>query len=87
MSFFINCKEATHLSSLKEARQLNFKQKFKYYVHVNLCPPCKRFEKQLQKIRTSILEFKNKLEENPPHRMSESKKDNIQNSINNHLNK
>ncbi len=84
MSFFITCKEATYLSSLKEAGQLNFKQKCKYFVHINFCPPCKRFEKQLKKIRDSILEFKNKVKQHPPYKMSASKRESIQKELDNY---
>lgn len=46
----INCREATYLTAKKEEGKLSFGKRMKLFIHISLCPMCKKFEKQTSKI-------------------------------------
>ena len=49
--FMINCRESTLLMAKKEEGRLSFMEKFNLALHISMCNFCRKFEKQMAKIK------------------------------------
>jgi hypothetical protein len=47
----LNCREATHLSSEAEDRQLTFRETISLRMHLVMCKLCRRYARQLRFLR------------------------------------
>ena len=85
---FYNCKEATLAAAKGQEEQLSGKEKFFLRVHLLYCKLCRRFVKQTEFLKRSLLDFEQK-NENGEHlvQFSEEKKNAITISIGDELKK
>ena len=78
-----NCKQATLLSLKKEAGKISIFERVKLFYHLLYCSPCKRFVKQSSVINQIGIEVISSIFTHPPHTLSATIKDNIQQQIDN----
>lgn len=50
----LNCKQAASLISQSQDRPLSRSEKWRLRLHLYLCPHCRRYEKQLDTIRSGM---------------------------------
>lgn len=56
-----NCQKITQLMSLSNEQNLNTVQHFNVYLHTLMCPACKAFQQNNQKLKNLLKDFcKNK---------------------------
>ncbi|HDL5698719.1 zf-HC2 domain-containing protein [Mannheimia haemolytica] len=54
----LNCKETTELISLSCEQKLNFKQQLQLKIHLMMCPRCRGFKKNAQKVEQLMKELR-----------------------------
>ncbi|TNE52781.1 MAG: hypothetical protein EP338_14175 [Bacteroidetes bacterium] len=50
MKLILNCKEASYLSSIRDMHSLSIGEKLQLWIHLKVCPPCRRFANHMQVI-------------------------------------
>ncbi|QLB15099.1 hypothetical protein A6B39_06345 [Mannheimia granulomatis] len=58
----LNCKETTELISLSCEQKLNFKQQLKLKIHLMICPRCRGFARNAQKVDKLMKAFSSRTE-------------------------
>lgn len=53
----LNCKETTELISLSCEQKLNFKQQLQLKIHLMMCPRCRGFARNTEKIEQLMKNF------------------------------
>lgn len=53
----LNCKKITELVSLECEQPLNFKQKLQLKLHLMMCPRCRGFAKNCERVEQMMKEF------------------------------
>ncbi|WP_245911100.1 zf-HC2 domain-containing protein [Neisseria iguanae] len=56
-SLMIQCKEACALYSESQDRKLDWKERMALYIHLTYCPHCRKYSRQLRKIREMMQQW------------------------------
>lgn len=82
----ISCKQATHLSELKNEGKLNFWQKISLRMHLFTCNSCRKFIKQSQLLAQQLKSLGKKMHQHPKFELSPDSKERLQQQIDKEFN-
>jgi len=52
-----NCRDASYITVQKEFSRASYLQRFRLYLHMLICKPCRIFDKQIVEISTKMKEI------------------------------